>query len=142
MMQVFREEEPLPNTPLPQLIPWGLLRAIAIIQLYIEERFIEPPREKKMPMSLLFHQTLSVLASSGELTPRRLAERVLALPPFEHVTKEDYKVLILSMLEQGFIAKHVAYFVFNFIYLIIKKLRFSVIYLSCCSFDSTIKQFK
>ena len=35
MMMVFREEEPLPNTPLPQLIPWGLLRAIAIVQLYI-----------------------------------------------------------------------------------------------------------
>lgn len=103
MMMVFREEEPLPNTPLPQLIPWGLLRAIAIIQLYIEERFIEPPSTRKLPFSLLFHQTLSVLASSGELTPRRLADRVLSLPPFEHVTKEDYKVLILSMLEQGFI---------------------------------------
>ncbi len=103
MMMVFREEEPLPNTPLPQLIPWGLLRAIAIVQLYIEERFIEPPSTRKLPFSLLFHQTLSVLASSGELTPRRLADRVLSLPPFEHVTKEDYKVLILSMLEQGFI---------------------------------------
>ena len=103
MMMVFREEEPLPNTPLPQLIPWGLLRAIAIIQLYIEERFIEPPSTRKLPFSLLFHQTLSVLASSGELTPRRLADRVLSLPPFAHVTKEDYKVLILSMLAQGFI---------------------------------------
>ena len=74
MMMVFREEDPLPNTPLPQLIPWELLRGIAIIQLYIEERFIEPPTRRKMPMSLLFHQTLSILAASGELTPRRLAE--------------------------------------------------------------------
>ncbi len=103
MMMVFREQDPLPNTPLPQLIPWGLLRAIAIIQLYIEERFIEPPARRKLPFSLLFHQTLSVLAASGELTPRRLAERVLSLPPFEYVTKEDYRVLILSMLEHGFI---------------------------------------
>lgn len=100
MMMVFREEDPLPNTPLPQLIPWGLLRAIAILQLYIEERFIEPPRMKKMPMSLLFHQTLSVLAASGELTPRVLAERVLSLPPFGEITKEDYRTLILHMLEQ------------------------------------------
>ncbi len=103
MMMVFREQDPLPNTPLPQLIPWGLLRAIAIIQLYIEERFIEPPMQRKLPFSLLFHQTLSILAATGELTPRRLAERVLALPPFEQVTKEDYRVLILSMLEHGFI---------------------------------------
>lgn len=103
MMMVFREEEALPNTPLPQLIPWELLRGIAIIQLYIEKRFIEPPSRKYMPMSLLFHQTLSVLASSGELTPKRLAQRVLSLPPFEEVSKEDYKTLMLSMLNNGFL---------------------------------------
>ena len=103
MMMVFREEDPLPNTPLPQLIPWELLRGIAIIQLYIEERFIEPPQRRKMPMSLLFHQTLSVLAASGELSPRRLAERVLSLPPFSEVTKEDYRTLMVSMIEHDFI---------------------------------------
>ena len=103
MMMVFREEDPLPNTPLPQLIPWELLKAIAIVELYREERFIEPPTAKQQPFSLLFHQTLSVLASSGELTARRLAERVLALPPFARVTKEDYKVLILSMLNHDFL---------------------------------------
>ncbi|MBQ2735690.1 MAG: DEAD/DEAH box helicase [Clostridia bacterium] len=103
MMMVFREEDPLPNTPLPQLIPWELLKAIAIVQLYIEERFIEPPNVRKLPYSLLFHQTLSVLAASGELTPRRLADRVLSLPPFANVPKEDYKVLILSMLNNEFL---------------------------------------
>ncbi len=103
MMMVFREEEALPNTPLPQLIPWELLRGIAIIQLYIEERFIEPPSRKKLPFSLLFHQTLSMLASSGEMTPARLAQRVLSLPPFALVSKEDYKALIVSMLNNGFL---------------------------------------
>ena len=103
MMMVFREEEALPNTPLPQLIPWELLRGIAIIQLYIEERFIEPPQRKNLPFSLLFHQTLSVLASKGELTAKRLAEFVLSLPPFELVSREDYRELILSMLNNDYI---------------------------------------
>ncbi|MBP3377091.1 MAG: DEAD/DEAH box helicase [Clostridia bacterium] len=103
MMMVFREEDPLPNTPLPQLIPWELLRGIAIIQLYIEERFIEPPQRKQLPFSLLFHQTLSVLASSGELTAKRLAHRVLSLPPFKSVSDEDYKTLLVSMLNNDFI---------------------------------------
>lgn len=103
MMMVFREEEPLPNTPLPQLIPWGLLRAVAIIQLYIEERFIEPPRTRRLPYSLLFHQTLSILAASGELTPRRLADRLLGMPAFAGVSREDYKTLILSMLQNDFL---------------------------------------
>lgn len=103
MMMVFREENPLPNAPLPQLIPWGFLRAIAIVQLYMEERFIEPPVVKSMPFSLAFQQTLSTLASSGELTPKRLAERILSLPPFGKVTKEDYKTLLIGMLQNDFL---------------------------------------
>ena len=103
MMMVFREEEALPNTPLPQLIPWELIRAIAIIQLYIEERFIEPPSSKKLPYSLLFHQTLSTLAQSGELSAKKLAQRVLSLPPFSDVTPEAYKELLISMLNNGFL---------------------------------------
>jgi ATP-dependent Lhr-like helicase len=103
MMMVFREEDPLPNTPLPQLLPWGLLQAIAVIQLYLEERFIEPPRHRAEPWSLVFHQTLSVLAAAGELTPRALAERVLALPPFEQVKKEDYRTLLISMIKNEYL---------------------------------------
>ncbi len=103
MVMVFREEEPLPNAPLPELIPWELICAIAIVQVYIEERFIEPPRNKKEPFSLLFHQTLSVLASFGEMTPRALAEKMLAFPAFKNVSKELYKELIVSMLNLGFL---------------------------------------
>lgn len=103
MMMVFREEDPLPNTPLPQMIPWELLRAIAIVQLYIEERFIEPPHTKQYPFSLLFHQTLSMLSASGELTPRALAERVLNLPPFVRVSKEDYRALLISMVQNDYL---------------------------------------
>jgi len=103
MMMVFREENPLPNTPLPQLIPWELLKAIAVVQLYIEERFIEPPNIRKQPLSLMFQQTLSVLAAAGALSPASLAERVMALPPFQYVTKEDYKTLMLSMIQNDWL---------------------------------------
>ena len=103
MMMVFREEEPLPNAPLPQLIPWDLLRAIAIIQLYIEERFIEPPSEKKLPFSLAFQQTLSLLSSFGELTPKDLAQKLLSLPPFSEMDRESYRELLISMIKSDFI---------------------------------------
>ncbi len=103
MMMVFREEDPLPNTPLPQLMPWQLLQGIAIIQLYIEDRFIEPPYQKTMPFSLLFHQTLSQLAARGEMTAADLAVLLLEQPVFSHVTKEDYRTLLLSMLNHNFL---------------------------------------
>ena len=103
MIAVFREDEPLPNAPLPTIIPWDLVRAIAIVQLYIEERFVEPPYSKKEPMSLLFHQTLSILAASGALKVKDLAEIVLSLPAFSYVTKEKYKTLLVSMLNNDFL---------------------------------------
>ena len=103
MMMVFREEAPLPNTPLPRLIPWELIRGIAIVQLYLEEKFIEEPSAKMMPFSLLFQQSLSVLASNTSLTAKELAARVLPLPPFENVRAEDYRTLLLSMLNQDYI---------------------------------------
>ena len=103
MIMVYREEVPLPNAPLPQLIPWELLRGIAIIDLYSEERFIEPPYIKKMPLSLAFHQTLSILASVGEQTPKVLAERVLSLPPIAPLEKKTYRALLVSMINQEYI---------------------------------------
>ena len=100
---VIREETPLPNAPLPQMIPWDMLRAIAIVDLYATERFIEPPRMKEMPLSLAFHQTLSVLASSGELSAKALGERILSLPPLSQLSKEDYKELLVSMVNQEYL---------------------------------------
>ncbi len=103
MIMVYREDTPLPNAPLPEIIPWELLRGIAIIDLYSEERFIEPPRIKKMPLSLAFHQTLSILASVGELVPKALAERVLSLPPFSELDKGTYRTLLVSMINNDYI---------------------------------------
>ncbi len=103
MIMVYREDTPLPNAPLPEIIPWELLRGIAIIELYSEERFVEPPRIKEMPLSLAFHQTLSTLAASGEQTPRALAERVLGLPPLAGLPKECYRALLVSMVNSDYL---------------------------------------
>lgn len=104
MLMVFREDEALPNATLPELLPWELLRGIALVQLYSEERFIEMPRPRRLPLSLAFHQTLSILASTGELTPKALAERVLSLPPLACIGKETYRALLISMIEGGYIS--------------------------------------
>ena len=103
MVMVYREATPLPNAPLPQLIPWDLLRGIAIVDLYSEERFIEPPRVKKMPLSLAFHQTISLLASEGEKTPAALAEILLSLPPLKKLPKDAYRELLVSMINNEYL---------------------------------------
>ena len=103
MVMVYREDTPLPNSPLPSIIPWELLRGIAIIDLYSSERFIEPPKIKKMPLSLAFHQTLSVLASSGELKPKALAGKILSLPPLAGLGRETYRALLVSMINNDYL---------------------------------------
>lgn len=102
MLMVFREEEALPNAPLFQIIPWELLQGIAIIELYRQERWIEPAASKPFPASLLFHQSISVLAASGSMSPARLAKEVLSLAPFSAVSKEIYRDFLLHMVKQNY----------------------------------------
>ena len=99
MWFVMREDEPEARAMLPTTIPWKLLQGIALVQLYLEERWCEPPRLDRLPYSLLYHQTMSTLASSGELSPKALADRVLRLHYFHRVTQEDYKVLLRHLIQ-------------------------------------------
>jgi len=99
MWFVLREAPPMPRAPLQHHIPWKLLQACALIQLYLEEKWVEPPRTGKMPFSLLYHQTLSTLASGGEMTPAKLAERVLRLSCFENISLDDYRILLRHLVE-------------------------------------------
>ena len=103
MVMIYREESPLPNAPLPEIIPWELLRGIALVDLYSEERFVEPPSIKQLPLSLAFHQTLSAVASVGELTAKALADRVLSLPPFAKLDREIYRALLVSMINNDYL---------------------------------------
>ena len=98
MWFVMREEHPESRAMLPELIPWYLIQGIALVQLYIEERFVEPPRLDRLPYSLLYHQTMSTLASCGEMTPGELASRVLPLACFHRVTQEDYRLLLRHLI--------------------------------------------
>lgn len=99
MWFVMREDHPEARSMVPEMIPWYLIQGIALVQLYIEERFVEPPRLDRLPFSLLYHQTLSTLASSGEMTPAELASRVLTLSAFRRIEKEDYKTLLKHLIE-------------------------------------------
>lgn len=99
MWFVIREDEPEMRAMLPSTIPWKMLQAIAVVQLYLEERWVEPPRLDRLPFSLLYHQTMSILASGGELSPAALAERVLTLKYFHRISQEDFKELLLHLIE-------------------------------------------
>ncbi len=99
MWFVIREEQAEPRAMMPQTIPWKLLQAIALIELYLKERWVEPPRVGRLPYSLLYHQTMATLASGGEMSPAELAGRVLSLSYFRNVSQDDYRVLLRHLLK-------------------------------------------
>lgn len=99
MRFVCTENEPFAEESLPEQIPWQLLQCIAIIQLYAEERWIEPIQPIQYPFSLLYHQTMSILASMGELSPPALAQQVLTLPPFAAIAQEDFRQLLRYLID-------------------------------------------
>ncbi len=105
MWFVMREDEPESRAMLPETIPWKLIQGIALVQLYIEERWVEPPKLDRLPFSLLYHQTMSTLASCGEMSPAALASRVLTLSYFYRISQDDFKIMLRHMLENDHIQK-------------------------------------
>lgn len=103
MWFVMREDEPEPRAMLPATIPWKLLQGIAMVQLYLEEKWVEPANLGRLPYSLLYHQTMSILASSGETSPAALASQVLSLTYFHRISQEDYRVLLRYLISIGHI---------------------------------------
>lgn len=96
---VMREEQPEPRAMLPETVPWKLLQGIALVQLYREEHWVEPPALDRLPYSLLYHQVMGILASCGELTPAELAQRVLTLSYFHRVSTDDLRCLLRHLIE-------------------------------------------
>lgn len=105
MWFVMREEEPEARAMLPVTIPWVLIQGIALVQLYLEERWVEPPKLDRLPFSLLYHQTMCTLASCGEMAPAALASRVLSLSFFQRIAQDDYKILLRHLLAADHIQK-------------------------------------
>ena len=105
MWFVMREDHPEARAMPPECLPWYLIQGIALVQLYVEDRFVEPPRTDRLPYSLLYHQTMSTLAAHGEMTPGELASRVLTLNCFRRITQDDYRVLLRHLLETGHISR-------------------------------------
>ncbi len=105
MWFVIREELAEARAMLPETVPWKLLQGIALIQLYLEERWVEPPKLDRLPFSLLYHQTMSTLVSCGELTAAQLAYRVLTLQAFRRITQDDYKTLLRHLIETNHIQR-------------------------------------
>ena len=100
MLFFFKEEKENKPKEFYQLIDFELIKCIAIIELYLKEKWIEPIEKNTLPYSLLYHQTMSYLFGTGAVSPKELAKQILTLTPFKQIEKEDYKKLLKYLLEK------------------------------------------
>ncbi|MNO30248.1 putative ATP-dependent helicase Lhr [compost metagenome] len=98
MLFVIEETED-EEAPLPARMPWTLLRAIAVIELYIHTKWVEPVDVRQLPVGTLYHQTMSILKSMGEAEPADLARAVLSLPSFHQVSPDQYKIFLNYLIQ-------------------------------------------
>ena len=81
----------------------SLVRTIAMIELYFREKYLESVRLPRFPMNLLVHETLSILSQKGCLYPHRLAEELLELAIFRHISQDELKQVLRAMMEKDYI---------------------------------------
>jgi ATP-dependent Lhr-like helicase len=86
-----------------QSLPWDLIKTIAVIELYVQEKWIEQGAENPLPYSLLVHQTLSVLCSLGGQSPASLARRILSLPAFSKIDEDDFREILSHMISRDLV---------------------------------------
>ncbi|SEK32251.1 DEAD/DEAH box helicase [Paenibacillus sp. OK003] len=98
MLFVCPEEED-EEAQLPARMPWTLMRAIAVIELYVKTKWVEPLEARKMPVGVLYHQTMSILKSMGEAEPKELAEAMLSLAPFAEIRADQYQIFLNYLIE-------------------------------------------
>lgn len=80
-------------------INWEFIRMIGIIELYLKDHWLEPIPPQNHAYNLLYHQTMSCLKSNGEMSPAALAQTVLTLGCFRHITQEDYAWLLRHLID-------------------------------------------
>ena len=78
---------------------WQLLRSIAITNLTLS-KWVEPPRPPTLPYAILAHQTIAHVLQNQQVTPAALARFMLTLTPFRHITQDDFRILLRSLLEK------------------------------------------
>jgi ATP-dependent Lhr-like helicase len=87
------ENEPSKNAAFYERIPFSMLKAIAVTDLFLEG-WIEPPRLHSRPYNVLYHQMLSRLTEVHGCSPIELVKFFANSALFPGVRPEDYAMLL------------------------------------------------
>ena len=94
------EPEPAPEDGVWQAMHLDFLQGIAIIELMVTDKFIEPPVVGRPHRSTLVQQLLSILAETGGLSASALYARLAGSGAFPEVEPGEFKALLRALGEQ------------------------------------------
>lgn len=94
------------STSFYESINWQFLLSIAMVDLYLKEKYIEPISSGNLPYGVLLHQTISFLANNPGVKANVLAREMLTIPVFSSITKDDYRLLLQTALSSELLEKN------------------------------------
>lgn len=98
IMQIYSSElTPDSDQPFYERIPFSLLKAIAIVNLFIQG-WVEPSGSRQLPYHILYHQILSLLIENNGASPHSLVSAFYRKGAFSDIPVEDYEILLRHML--------------------------------------------
>ncbi len=79
----------------------NLVKSIALVELYREDRWVEPIKHSRKPFSLLFQQILAYVHAHPNTRMRELKKNICEMFPFHEITECELDCLIQSMFEKN-----------------------------------------
>ena len=94
IMQIYTSDlQPEPGDEFYERLPFSLLKALAVVDLFLED-WLEPPDERDVPYNVLYHQLLSRLVETHGTSPKELVSHFLNSAVFSGVTPDEYASLL------------------------------------------------
>lgn len=97
-MYIHERELDVRTSPVDQL-RGRLIQSVAMTELMLRERWIEPPDDPGLNLSTLIQQILSVIAQHGGVTPKDAFRALCGPGPFERVDATQFGALLRDMGE-------------------------------------------
>ena len=103
VMQLYSSElVSEPNAPFYDHFPFSLLKATAIVNLFLQD-WVEPPAINGYPYHILFHQLLSRLIERNEATPKELVGAFYGKGIFANISLDDFELLLKHLVKKDHI---------------------------------------
>jgi len=95
-MYVIEDADPHAEDPVHRL-PLRTLQSVAVVELMLRERWLEPPALPEMDLSTLSQQVVALIAERGGVTPAAAYEQLCVRGPFRAVETAVFADLLRSL---------------------------------------------